>query len=142
MARVGVRAATGEDYEIVAQRAISYFHGSVLETRRAATFYYADRPIAVFGATIRWQGVADLWGVVSEEARGAASLSFVRECNAMLEGFAREENIRRLAAWVFAAESECQRFARLFKFECEHVDKGAAPNGDDLMMYVRRWDRG
>lgn len=104
----------------------------------AVTFWLAERPIAVFGVISRWPGVGDLWGRVAPEAQ-TVPLRLVRACRDVLAAYATHYRMRRIAAWVGAEEAVCVRFAKLLGFDQEYRDAGSAPDGTDLLLFVRRW---
>ena len=107
---------------------------------QAVTFWLEDEPLAVFGVSQRWAGVGELWGTVSTRA-AEHPIRLVWSIRDMLGAYAEETQLRRLAAWVGVNQLACRRFAELFGFHVEHQDIGAAPDGSDLLLYVRRWTR-
>ena len=108
---------------------------------QAVTFWLDNYPLAVFGVSQRWPGVGELWGTVSTRA-AAHPIRLVWSVRDMLNAYAEETQMRRLAAWVGIHQMKCRRFAELFGFHVEHVDYEAAPDGSHLLLYVRRWNRG
>lgn len=138
---VVIRAARAADYAVLAERASDVLLGAAQESPQgqSVTFWHGEVPVALFGATVRWPGVADLWGVVDTEAAARTRFGLVRACRVMVEAYARERRLRRLAAWVHGQQPHCLRFARVMGFELEYTDHGAAPDGGDLLTVVRRW---
>ena len=114
----------GRIYEVPQQHMAGIWEGSDL--------------LAAFGTSSRWPGVAELWGVVSQSLPIQPVL-FTRRCAWLVDKHAKEFGLRRISAWVEADNAKCTRFARLCGFRAEYLDAGAGPNGEDLALYVRRW---
>ena len=96
--------------------------------------------IAVVGMQIRWPGVADVWAVVSDDARGHG-LQLTRAVKHLLKQFATELGLWRVSTLVKAGVEENQRWIEALGFVYESTEVAAGPDGRDLLRYVT-WTTG
>ena len=109
-------------------------HGSFMRTLEVD-----DQVIAVFGMKVRWAGVADVWAVVGEDARGHG-LWLTRQARQLLDQFTQELALWRVGALVREDVVENRRWLEALGFEFEGVERHAGPRGEHLARYVL-WTR-
>jgi len=136
---VNIRHSTAEDF-----KGISYRNGDRTNQSLALlaqgsftrTIEINDVPIAIFGMYVRWRGVADVWAIVSDEARGNG-IALTKSALRLLKMFEQELSLRRIGANVIYDNYEYRRWLLTLKFEPEYILQKASPDGRDIMGYVR-----
>ena len=94
--------------------------------------------VAMFGLAMRWQGVADVWAVVTDGARGHGC-QLTREARKLVDRYAFELGLWRMSALVHEGVPEYQRWICLLGFEPEGREHMGAPDGADFIRYTRLW---
>ena len=94
-----------------------------------------DTVIAVVGMQVRWPGVADVWAVVSDDARGHG-IQLTRAVRRLLAQFASELGLWRVSTLVKTGVEENQRWIEALGFVYEGTEVAAGPDGRDLLRYV------
>lgn len=97
-----------------------------------------DNVVAVFGLTLRYPGVGDVWAVVGNNALGHGR-RLTRATRALVHQMFTELHLWRMSAYVRAGMPEYARWIELVGFEFEGVELRGGPDGDDLLRY--RWLR-
>lgn len=117
--------------QLADMRSVVMRHGSFTKTIEGD-----GEVLAVLGLVVRWDGVADVWAVIGDGARGRG-VALTRAARRLLRRFASELRLRRVGASVQASRDEYCRWIELLGFECEGVEARAAPDGGDVFRY--RW---
>ena len=99
-------------------------------------FEHDGIPVAILGIRKLWPGVAAIWSIISNQIRGHG-LELTRASIAILNDYAKAQEIRRYEAAVKSDIEENGKWLTLlgFKYECTHNQ--AALDGSDLDIYVR-----
>lgn len=101
------------------------------------TLIEGDLVMAVMGLRPHWEGVAEAWSFISDEAK-ARPLSLVRATRASLEDAAPRLGIKRVQAVGDARDEKLPRWFKALKFECEGRLRCYGMNGEgDHFMYAR-----
>jgi hypothetical protein len=95
-----------------------------------------QRPIAVIGMSLLWPGVADVWGVISEDVR-KCSLSFHKRVKHSLDYHAECLNIKRYQVFVRVGYKEGRKWAETLGFRVEGALDYFGPEGDAYYIMGR-----
>jgi len=96
--------------------------------------------VGIVGLNVLWKGVAQVWLLTSDAARGCG-VSYTKECIRLMDQEALRLSIRRIHIVVDAGIKENARWAKVLGFKYESSMKKAAPNGNDMNIYVY-WPKG
>lgn len=92
--------------------------------------------LAIFGASIRWPGVAELWGLTSDDM-GRLGPSLTKGLRKYLEDGARSLNIHRVSFTVKADYEQGLRWARVLGFTQEAVLRQYGIDKSDYVLMAR-----
>lgn len=99
------------------------------------TFEQNGRPVAIVGAHRMWDGVAQVWSIVSDEVRGHG-LELTKTIKDLLKIVFDTHGIRRGNILVDSSIRENIRWAELLGFKYEFTMEKASPQGKDILGYV------
>lgn len=102
------------------------------------TILVNEEPAAIVGCHILWEGAAQIWSISSDLIRGYG-LTYYKICDELLQQVAVKYNIRRYHGIVHQGLSENIRWAISLGFEYEFTMREAAPDGVNVIGYVR-WE--
>ena len=91
---------------------------------------------AIFGAQNMWEGVAQVWAIVSDAAIGHGK-DLTKTANILLNEHAAYYKTRRFNALVNEGIEENLRWIRRLNFKSEFVMYRAAPDGNNMVGFVR-----
>lgn len=100
------------------------------------SFLVEDKVVAVVGASFLWDGVWQVWALVSTLIRNHG-IFFTKHCKAILEESAKAFSVRRYNAIVDATNVEHIRWLRTLGFEYEYVMIKGSALGTDIFGYVK-----
>ena len=95
-----------------------------------------EHPIAVIGMVVLWPGVAEVWSVISEEAR-ETPISFHKCVLSSLVCHETVLKLHRTQMCVRADYEEGLRWAESLGFKSEGVMLKYGPEGNDFFRYAR-----
>jgi len=95
-----------------------------------------DLIIGIVGATIIWNGVAEIWAVMSEKVKEYKVTTF-KACWDLIDWFSKKHEIHRFFVTVSNDYEVGQRFMRRLGFIKECVMKRYGPDGSDFCMMAR-----
>lgn len=101
----------------------------------ASTYMVDDTPVASFGITPLWDGVAEVWAVFDDRYIRDHGVMLVRSTKQFLDDLS--EKYHRLQCFVFANNERLKKFVETFGFEQEGLMKKYGPTGDDFYLYAR-----
>lgn len=100
------------------------------------TFEDDGIPVAVIGCELIWTGVFNVWAIVSDQVRGSG-LQLTKTAKELLEGHAKAAKAWRAQTVIKQDIPENIKWIELLGFKRESVMYRAAPEGTNLLMYVR-----
>ena len=109
----------------------------VCENNITYTFEHDSIPVAIFGVQLVWTGVAHVWTVISDGARGHG-IELTKLVLRLIDDYTEANDIRRLEALIKTDTPENIKWVKLLGFEYECTHFGASPEGGNLEMYVRK----
>lgn len=102
------------------------------------TFMNKEAPAAIVGGNILWPGVCQVWAVISDKIR-KHGIYLTKATDEILRQGAIKHNIRRYHCIVHGGTQENVRWLYSLHFEYEYSMYRAAPDGADILGYVR-WE--
>ncbi len=93
-------------------------------------------PVAVGGIVKLYDGVGQIWAVISDDAR-SHGLELVRSCRRLIESVTVLEKLDRIHCLVCADNVENQRFIKLLGFRCEFLMRKGGGYGRNAYMFSR-----
>ena len=100
------------------------------------TMFSGDEAIAVVGITVFWNGVAEIWSVISKgmyRSKISFAKSLKRFLYAAIDGF----SLSRCQVTVRAGSLVAERWVKFLGFKRESTMKMFGPSGNDYHLYVR-----
>lgn len=94
----------------------------------------------IVGLNKLWDGVAQVWLLTSDVARGHG-VSYTKECKRLMDFHSSRLGIHRVHIVVDAGIQENLRWAKVLGFEYESTMRHAAPDGGDMLVMVY-WPKG
>ena len=95
-----------------------------------------DKPIAVGGVHLLWEGVAECWLLASQDAI-EKPVSLARYTKKYFNAIIKLNALRRAQATVFHGDSKALAFAEWLGMENEGLMKKYGPNGEDYFRVAR-----
>jgi RimJ/RimL family protein N-acetyltransferase len=102
----------------------------------AYTFTRKGKPVACMGLLPNYHGVASIWAVITDDARGKG-LALTRAAKDLLDFLINRLDLHRVQAYVRADNAEYRRWIRILGFQVECTLKQATPDKSDLYLAVR-----
>ena len=100
------------------------------------TFLVNGEPAAVVGASCLWEGVWQVWAMVTNEIRGHG-LYFTKTCQLILDKSAKYYDVKRYNIIVDSTDKEHIRWAKLLGFQYEYTMVRASVYDTDVLGYVK-----
>lgn len=104
------------------------------------TIFRGEQPLACFGFLIPWPGKADIWARFDRDAQRYA-VAVARRLWQCLEHTRNVYGLYRIETTVRLVSKDSCRLMEWLLFTCDHVLDGYGPEGEDFLLYVRRWPR-
>jgi hypothetical protein len=100
------------------------------------TAFINGKPVAVFGCGLLWNGVAEVWTLLSEQSK-RYPIAMVRAAKSYLDICWITFNLHRLQISVKTSDAVAMRFALALKFEAECNMKKYSPGKEDFTLLRR-----
>lgn len=100
------------------------------------TAFLYGKPVAVFGCGLLWNGVAEVWSLLSKQSK-RYPLAMIRASKAFLDICWITFNLHRLQITVKTSDTVAMRFALALKFEAECNMKKYSPGKEDFTLLRR-----
>lgn len=100
------------------------------------TAFLYGKPVAVFGCGLLWNGVAEVWSLLSEQSK-RYPLAMIRASKAFLDICWITFNLHRLQISVKTSDNVAMRFALALKFEPEGIMAKYSPAQEDFTLFRR-----
>ena len=100
------------------------------------TAFIDGKPVAVFGCGLLWNGVAEVWTLLSEQSK-RYPIAMVRAAKAFLDICWITFNLHRLQISVKTSDNVAMRFAQALKFEPEGIMAKYSPAQEDFTLFRR-----
>tara|TARA_R100001510_G_scaffold57150_1_gene64328 strand:+ start:7466 stop:7885 length:420 start_codon:yes stop_codon:yes gene_type:complete len=94
-----------------------------------------DKPIAIAGINLLWDGVAEGWIVLGKESE-SYKFQIAKTVKIMLQRMISDNNLFRLQASVCVDDKKAIRFTQWLKFTEEGIMRRFGPDGSDYMRYA------
>lgn len=102
----------------------------------AVTALVHGKPVAMFGCIMLWTGVAEMWSIISDDARHyPKQLTLV--AGAFSDIVAQSLSLHRLQLTVRSDEPRALRWAKYLGFEIEGLMRKYSPDGADTYILAR-----
>ena len=102
----------------------------------AVTALVHGKPVAMFGCIVLWTGVAEIWSIISDDAR-----RYPKQLTIVAKSFsdivAQSLSLHRLQLTVRSDEPRALRWAEYLGFEIEGLMKKYSPDGADTYILAR-----
>lgn len=102
----------------------------------AVTALVHGKPVAMFGCIMLWTGVAEMWSIISDDAR-----RYPKQLTIVAKGFsdivAKSLSLHRLQLTVRFDEPRALRWAEYLGFEIEGLMHKYSPDGVDTYILAR-----
>lgn len=102
----------------------------------AVTALVHNKPVAMFGCIMLWTGVAEMWSIISDDAR-----RYPKQLTIVAKGFsdivAQSLSLHRLQLTVRSDEPRALRWAEYLGFEIEGLMHKYSPDGTDTYILAR-----
>jgi ribosomal protein S18 acetylase RimI-like enzyme len=102
----------------------------------AVTALVHGKPVAMFGCIMLWTGVAEMWSIISDDAR-----RYPKQLTIVAKGFsdivAQSLSLHRLQLTVRSDEPRALRWAEYLGFEIEGLMRNYSPDGADTYILAR-----
>lgn len=124
--------------QLPSARAVSMDHMLEMQSRLglAVTALVHGKPVAIFGCIMLWTGVAELWSIISDDAR-----RYPKQLTLVAKGFAdisaQSLSLHRLQLTVRSDEPRALRWAEYLGFEIEGLMRKYSPDGADTYILAR-----
>lgn len=106
-------------------------HGVIAHTLREN-----GRVVAIFGLTIIWPGVVEVWSLLSREVK-RIPLAVIKNILLGLSFYQKHLHVKRFQMTVKNDYMDGHRFARFLGFTHEGVMHAWGPDGSDFALYGR-----
>ena len=100
------------------------------------TAFLHGQPVAVFGCGLLWNGVAEVWSLLSEQSK-RYPMTMIRASKAFLDICWITFNLHRLQISVKTSDNVAMRFAQALKFEPEGIMAKYSPAQEDFTLFRR-----
>lgn len=100
------------------------------------TAFLHGQPVAVFGCGLLWNGVAEVWSLLSEKSK-RYPMTMIRAAKAFLDICWITFNLHRLQISVKTSDNVAMRFAQALKFEPEGIMAKYSPAQEDFTLFRR-----
>lgn len=100
------------------------------------TAFLYGKPVAVFGCGLLWNGVAEVWSLLSEQSK-RYPIAMIRASKAFLDICWITFNLHRLQISVKTSDNVAMRFAQALKFEPEGIMAKYSPAQEDFTLFRR-----
>jgi ribosomal protein S18 acetylase RimI-like enzyme len=102
----------------------------------AVTALVHGKPVAMFGCIMLWTGVAEMWSIISDDAR-----RYPKQLTLVAKSFsdivAQSLSLHRLQLTVRSDEPRALRWAEYLGFEIEGLMRKYSPDGADTYILAR-----
>lgn len=139
---IKIRSYKISDIENFVEREKDKFPGGILGTIEGVaansitwSILHNDTVVAFLGVQILWVGVAQVWAITSDEARGHG-LGLAKAAKQGLAWVKESYDIRRFNT-TMKDDDENLKWIKMLGFEREYTMKHAAPEGGHLYGYVK-----
>jgi len=95
----------------------------------------ANKVVAVMGLIILHEGVAGVWAVISDDARGHG-IAVTRYARKLIKRWIHNYVLHRIQTVVRVDREEYKRWIRLIGFEYESTMRKVSPDKRDMECYV------
>jgi hypothetical protein len=109
---------------------------ATLEKCYGFTFFLGQEIIAIFGGALAWDGLFDVFAIISESIR-KRPIEFHKRTLLIIEDFFNLLNLRRMQFIVRSDYCEGKRWAESLGFEKEATHKKYGPKGQDYDLFAR-----
>jgi len=139
--KVEIKKATQEDYDFVranAREVNCSMYPSKLSDDYAVTGWYGGKLFGAGGATVFWQGVAEVWLIYTE-----ATKEFPREAfcalRTMLDRLIADNNLKRVQCSVRVDYPTGIKFAEMLGFhnDTPNAMEAYVPDGTDAYLFAK-----
>lgn len=100
------------------------------------TVFYYGRPAAVFGCGMLWNGVAEVWSLLTQQSK-RYPIALIKGANSFLDICWVTFNLHRLQISVKTSDAVALRFAKALKFVEEGVMEKYSPDQQDYTLLRR-----
>lgn len=100
------------------------------------TLYLNEKPEAIFGLTVLWDGNADVWTLLSKEAC-RHPISLQKAAKSLLERYSQNLELRRISAATDPKHKGGSRWLESLGFQREGTMRKYGPDGSDWDLYAR-----
>ena len=100
------------------------------------TAFLYGKPVAVFGCGLLWNGVAEVWSLLSPQSK-RYPIAMIRASKAFLDICWITFNLHRLQISVKTSDNVAMRFALALKFEPEGIMAKYSPAQEDFTLFRR-----
>jgi hypothetical protein len=100
------------------------------------TAFLHGKPVAVFGCGLLWNGVAEVWSLLSPTSK-RYPIAMIRASKAFLDICWITFNLHRLQISVKTSDNVAMRFALALKFEPEGIMAKYSPAQEDFTLLRR-----
>lgn len=100
------------------------------------TAFLHGKPVAVFGCGLLWNGVAEVWSLLSRQSK-RYPIVMIRASKSFLDICWITFNLHRLQITVKTSDTVAMRFALALKFEAECNMKKYSPGKEDFTLLRR-----
>jgi len=100
------------------------------------TAFLYGKPVAIFGCGLLWNGVAEVWSLLSEQSK-RYPMTMIRASKAFFDICWITFNLHRLQISVKTSDNVAMRFALALKFEPEGIMAKYSPAQEDFTLFRR-----
>lgn len=100
------------------------------------TAFLYGKPVAVFGCGLLWNGVAEVWSLLSNQSK-RYPIAMIRAANSFLDICWVTFNLHRLQISVKTSDDVAIRFAKALKFKEEAIMHKYSPDQQDFTLFRR-----
>ncbi len=93
--------------------------------------------VGVGGVVILWEGVGELWLILSKDFKGLGKVAALVAIQDKIEEIIKENNLRRIQAAVRTDFPQAVKMIEYFGFEREGLLKQYCPDKGDVYVYAR-----
>jgi RimJ/RimL family protein N-acetyltransferase len=136
---IKLRPAKQEDVEYLRTVALEggmKTYPPVTVEQPAYTGYVNDKPIGCGGVVILWDGVGEVWLIVSREVE-SHKVQAVKVLKRMCEIILLKHELRRIQAIIRTDFPQAVKLVESLGFEREGTLRNYCPDGQDSYMYAR-----
>lgn len=110
-------------------------HGQSLRGPTITAFLYG-RPVAVFGCGMLWNGVAEMWSLLSAQSK-RYPIAMIRASKSFIDICWITFNLHRLQISVKTSDNVAMRFAQALGFKAECNMEKYSPAQEDFTLFRR-----